>query len=183
MGGVHLHRGVAPVASRGAEHRALGAARPGRAPGDRGAYGGRPAARAAPVRAGPLVYPRTTHELLGSGRTAGSTSRSCCGSTRPTTTSPTSTVRPLRRGCGPNRTFRSAPIVMLGTLWPQYWADFVTLPLPGQLDPHTAVRPLLRHVVRRVRVGERFSVEQLWAWCWPTGRPTRGAPRRVMVHA
>ncbi|MEV0701690.1 hypothetical protein AB0I53_27770 [Saccharopolyspora sp. NPDC050389] len=49
------------------------------------------------------------------------------------------------------------PIVVLGTLWPQYWSDLV------DTGEHPHARSLLLHSVRRVRVADRFSNEDLEA--------------------
>ncbi|MFI0470401.1 hypothetical protein ACH347_40590 [Saccharopolyspora sp. 5N102] len=50
------------------------------------------------------------------------------------------------------------PVVVLGTLWPQYWSDLVDT---TNENPHA--RSLLLHSVRRIRVAERFSDEDLEA--------------------
>ncbi|MGW5647012.1 hypothetical protein ACWEV3_26375 [Saccharopolyspora sp. NPDC003752] len=50
------------------------------------------------------------------------------------------------------------PVVVLGTLWPQYWSDLVDT---TNENPHA--RSLLLHSVRRIRVAERFSDEDLAA--------------------
>lgn len=44
------------------------------------------------------------------------------------------------------------PVIVLGTLWPQFWAELSN-------QPHA--RALLQHGVRRVRVAEQFTSEQL----------------------
>ncbi|MFD4135281.1 hypothetical protein [Streptomyces goshikiensis] len=40
-------------------------------------------------------------------------------------------------------TAERGPILVLGTLWPEYAAPYMALPLPGAGDPHSRVRELL----------------------------------------
>lgn len=47
--------------------------------------------------------------------------------------------------------------VVLGTLWPQFWAEFVAAPRSAHRDDHGNARALLQQHVRRIRVAERFS--------------------------
>jgi thioredoxin-like negative regulator of GroEL len=83
---------------------------------------------------------------------------------------------------------RSGRIVVLGTLWPQYWAELVAQPAPGHHDVHAHVRALLQHVVRRVRVADRFSSEHVAALItdrsidprMAIAATTSGAGRRVI---
>lgn len=35
-----------------------------------------------------------------------------------------------------------SPVLVLGTLWPEYAARYTVLPLPGEEDPHSRVREL-----------------------------------------
>ncbi|KOX06665.1 hypothetical protein ADK66_22355 [Micromonospora sp. NRRL B-16802] len=42
----------------------------------------------------------------------------------------------------------NAPVVVIGTLWPQYWQRFTTQPEPGDADPHHEARTLLARAVR-----------------------------------
>ncbi|RLQ01037.1 hypothetical protein EAD96_24570 [Micromonospora sp. BL1] len=42
----------------------------------------------------------------------------------------------------------NAPVVVIGTLWPQYWQRFTAQPNPGDADPHHEVRTLLARAVR-----------------------------------
>jgi hypothetical protein len=35
------------------------------------------------------------------------------------------------------------PVLVLSTIWPEYWADLATAPTPGQPDPHAQARALL----------------------------------------
>ncbi|MFE1795178.1 hypothetical protein ACFW9L_03320 [Streptomyces sp. NPDC059517] len=41
------------------------------------------------------------------------------------------------------RTPERAPVLMLGTMWPEYWAALTNQPAPGQADPHAQARELL----------------------------------------
>ncbi|MCI2418805.1 hypothetical protein MOQ72_15290 [Saccharopolyspora sp. K220] len=45
------------------------------------------------------------------------------------------------------------PVVVLGTLWPQYWAELIA----DTTNDHPYARALLQHSVRRIRVAEQFS--------------------------
>ncbi|MEQ0557900.1 hypothetical protein ABJI51_02370 [Amycolatopsis sp. NEAU-NG30] len=47
--------------------------------------------------------------------------------------------------------------VVLGTLWPQFWAEFVAAPRSAHRDDHGNARALLQQHVRRIRVAERFG--------------------------
>lgn len=42
----------------------------------------------------------------------------------------------------------NAPVVVIGTMWPQYWQRFVAQPDPGGADPHHQARTLLAQAVR-----------------------------------
>ncbi|MFE4998005.1 helix-turn-helix domain-containing protein [Streptomyces mirabilis] len=47
------------------------------------------------------------------------------------------------------------PVLILGTLWPEYAATYTVLPSPGQADPHAQVRALLAR--RRINVPDCFD--------------------------
>ncbi|MFM9550775.1 helix-turn-helix domain-containing protein [Streptomyces caniscabiei] len=51
------------------------------------------------------------------------------------------------------------PILILGTLWPDYAVTYTALPTPGAEDPHSQVRALLNH--RRLDVPDRFDAATL----------------------
>jgi DNA-binding Xre family transcriptional regulator len=48
-----------------------------------------------------------------------------------------------------------APVLVLGTLWPEYATQYAALPAPGGPDPHSRVRELLAG--RTVRIPEAFD--------------------------
>ncbi|MDV9170074.1 helix-turn-helix domain-containing protein [Streptomyces sp. W16] len=52
-----------------------------------------------------------------------------------------------------------APVLVLGTLWPDYDRQYSALPLPGRPDPHSRARELLAG--RTLSVPERFDAEAL----------------------
>ncbi|PJF01982.1 hypothetical protein CUT44_00705 [Streptomyces carminius] len=58
---------------------------------------------------------------------------------------------------GPGR----APVLVLGTLWPQYADQYTALPTPGQPDPHSRARELLAG--RTLTVPDTFTPEALRA--------------------
>jgi tetratricopeptide (TPR) repeat protein len=58
---------------------------------------------------------------------------------------------------------RAGSTVVLGTLWPQFWAEFVARPRSAQRDEHANARELLQQRTRRVRVAERFGDEDVKA--------------------
>jgi hypothetical protein len=51
------------------------------------------------------------------------------------------------------------PILVLGTLWPEYVEQYTALSLPGKVDPHSQVRELLAG--RLITVAESFDEEAL----------------------
>lgn len=53
------------------------------------------------------------------------------------------------------------PVLVLGTLWPEYAAWYTALPMPGTEDPHSRVRELLAG--RILTVPEAFDAESLAA--------------------
>jgi len=53
--------------------------------------------------------------------------------------------------------------VVLGTLWPQFWGEFVTTPSSAQRDDHANARALLQQRARRIRVAERFDEDDVRA--------------------
>ncbi|WP_434434149.1 tetratricopeptide repeat protein [Streptomyces noursei] len=53
------------------------------------------------------------------------------------------------------------PVLVLGTLWPEYSDQYTALPVPGAADPHSRVRELLAG--RTVTVPETFDEEALHA--------------------
>lgn len=52
-----------------------------------------------------------------------------------------------------------APVLVLGTLWPEYDRQYSALPQPGRPDPHSRARELLAG--RTLSVPERFDTEAL----------------------
>ncbi|MFF9490287.1 tetratricopeptide repeat protein [Streptomyces sp. NPDC014676] len=52
-------------------------------------------------------------------------------------------------------TSERAPVLVLGTLWPEYATEYTALPTPGGPDPHSRVRELLAG--RTVRIPEAFD--------------------------
>ncbi|GAA2459533.1 helix-turn-helix transcriptional regulator [Streptomyces macrosporus] len=54
-----------------------------------------------------------------------------------------------------------APVLVLGTLWPEYAKAYAALPAPGQPDPHSRVRELLAS--RTLTVPDTFTPEALRA--------------------
>ena len=116
------------------------------------------------LRDWPLVYPRTSDELLrmaSADRGTGemvlwlNETHNYLGGTNGEAVA--AWLRTQLDGSRPGR------IVVLGTLWPQYWAELIAHPAPGHHDGNAHVRALLQHVVRRVRVADRFSQEQVAA--------------------
>ncbi|POX58732.1 hypothetical protein C3492_36630, partial [Streptomyces sp. Ru62] len=53
------------------------------------------------------------------------------------------------------------PVLVLGTLWPEYAKSYTTLPQPGQPDPHSRVRELLSG--RTLTIPDAFDDEALRA--------------------
>ncbi|MGW4881337.1 SEL1-like repeat protein [Streptomyces sp. NPDC004262] len=53
------------------------------------------------------------------------------------------------------------PVLVLGTLWPEYAKQYTDLPRPGEVDPHSRTRELLAG--RTVTVAEAFDQEALAA--------------------
>ncbi|NUT93329.1 MAG: hypothetical protein HOY78_15045 [Saccharothrix sp.] len=93
----------------------------------------------------PVVYPRTADDLLALLR-AGVGSRTVLWlneTQNHLTEEAASGLRGLLEG--------PAPVAVLGTLWPEYWARFMAEP--------SHVRSLLQHRVSRVRVRSTFSPE------------------------
>ncbi|WP_216206299.1 hypothetical protein [Amycolatopsis aidingensis] len=109
------------------------------------------------LREWPLVYPRTADELLallGGGvasRTVIWLNESQNHLSGPHGEQVAAHLRELL--------IRPKPVVVLGTLWPRYWDEFTGA--PDGLDGRSQVRALLQHGVRRVRVADRFSPEQI----------------------
>ncbi|MFE0005236.1 helix-turn-helix domain-containing protein [Streptomyces erythrochromogenes] len=58
-------------------------------------------------------------------------------------------------------TAESGPVLVLGTLWPEYAAQYTALPAPGGEDPHSRVRELLAG--RVITVPESFDAPALAA--------------------
>ncbi|MFD7555150.1 helix-turn-helix domain-containing protein [Streptomyces sp. NPDC059835] len=58
-------------------------------------------------------------------------------------------------------TAERGPVLVLGTLWPEYAAQYTALPAPGQEDPHSRVRELLAG--RVLTVPESFDAPALAA--------------------
>jgi hypothetical protein len=52
-----------------------------------------------------------------------------------------------------------APVLVLGTLWPDYVDQYTALPLPGQADPHSRVRELLTG--RTLTIPDAFDATHL----------------------
>ncbi|MGW1675571.1 hypothetical protein [Streptomyces sp. NPDC002324] len=75
------------------------------------------------------------------------------------------------------------PVLVLGTLWPEYAAKYTALPTPGEQDPYSRVRELLAG--RTLAVPDAFDtaalppprpVPRAVTGCWP-------APSAVPVTA
>ncbi|MFD9303020.1 helix-turn-helix domain-containing protein, partial [Streptomyces sp. NPDC060048] len=58
-------------------------------------------------------------------------------------------------------TVECGPVLVLGTLWPEYAARYTALPVPGEKDPHSRVRELLAG--RVLSVPETFEAPALAA--------------------
>ncbi|WP_329013680.1 hypothetical protein [Streptomyces sp. NBC_00690] len=58
-------------------------------------------------------------------------------------------------------TAERSPVLILGTLWPEYATRYTALPLPGQADSHSRVRELLAG--RILAVPEAFDPAALAA--------------------
>lgn len=110
------------------------------------------------LRDWPLWYPRTADDLLqllqSSRLTAGTvlwlneTHNQLSG---PTGDLAAAALRDLLDGS------RDGPFVVVGTLWPQFWAELVAQPRSGQRDEHANARALLQHRAHRIRVAEQLS--------------------------
>ncbi len=103
----------------------------------------------------PLLYPRTSDTLLGlvqhdriKSRTVLWLNETQNHLSGPSGDAVAAWLRAVLDGSVPG------PIVVLGTLWPQYWANLTAVE-----NPHT--RALLEHSAKRVRVAERFTADQL----------------------
>ena len=53
------------------------------------------------------------------------------------------------------------PVLVLGTIWPSYWAELANTPRPGQEDPHAQARALLTGA--DIRVPDTFAGKALTA--------------------
>ncbi|WP_051767602.1 tetratricopeptide repeat protein [Amycolatopsis vancoresmycina] len=110
------------------------------------------------LRDWPLWYPRTADDLLRllhSGRLAdkavlwlNETHNHLSG---PTGDLAAAALRDLLDGS------HGGPFAVVGTLWPQFWAEFVAQPRSGQRDEHANARALLQHRASRIRVAEQLS--------------------------
>lgn len=116
------------------------------------------------LRSWPLWYPRTADELLvlaESGEIGAETvlwlNETHNHLSGPTGDLAAATIRGLLDGS------RGGPLVVVGTLWPQFWAEFVTQPRSGQRDESANARSLLQQRARRIRVAERFSKQEVSA--------------------
>ncbi|WP_406156311.1 hypothetical protein OG298_01445 [Streptomyces sp. NBC_01005] len=72
-----------------------------------------------------------------------------------------------------------APVLMLGTIWPEYWAVLTTPPAPGEPDTHTQARALLAD--HSLRVPSAFSDRDLPALRAATAEDDRLA--QALMHA
>lgn len=106
----------------------------------------------------PLCYPRTADDLLRllhSGRLVAGTvlwlNETHNHLSGPAGDLAAAALRDLLDGS------RGGPIAVVGTLWPQFWSEFVAQPRSGQRDEHANARALLQHRARRVRVAGQLS--------------------------
>ncbi|MFC4588498.1 S1 family peptidase [Sphaerisporangium corydalis] len=67
---------------------------------------------------------------------------------------------------------RPGPVVVVTTMWPDYWFAFTRPPAPGAPDPHRQIRELLDLAVR-VDVPERFGEQDLAAAARLAGEDAR----------
>ncbi|WP_409491008.1 hypothetical protein [Amycolatopsis sp. cmx-11-12] len=102
------------------------------------------------LRTWPLVYPRTADDLLRLDsvvpRTVlwlNETHNHLSGSTGEVAAAWLRTL--LESSAG--------PVVVLGTLWPRYWAELIASPLGGRPDDHPHARGLLQHRARVAGAG------------------------------
>ena len=116
------------------------------------------------LRAWPLWYPRTADELLvlaESGEIVAETvlwlNETHNHLSGPTGDLAAAALRSLLDGS------RGGPLVVVGTLWPQFLAEFVAQPRSGQRDESANARSLLQQRARRIRVAERFSKQEISA--------------------
>lgn len=110
------------------------------------------------LRDWPLWYPRTADDLLQllhSGRLSAKsvlwlneTHNHLSG---PTGDLAAAALRDLLDGS------HGGPFAVVGTLWPQFWAEFVAQPRSGQRDEHANARALLQHRASRIRVAGQLS--------------------------
>ncbi|MFJ2034306.1 tetratricopeptide repeat protein, partial [Streptosporangium sp. NPDC087985] len=54
---------------------------------------------------------------------------------------------------------KRGPVLVLGTLWPQYWDLLTAVPTPGKPDPHAQARDLLKNV--SIRIPDAFTGSDL----------------------
>ncbi|MFI7644401.1 hypothetical protein [Nonomuraea sp. NPDC049400] len=76
------------------------------------------------------------------------------------------------------------PVVVLGTLWPDYWAILTAVPAPGGPDPHAQAQELIKKVSIRVRTPSPAPIcrphittptsETIRGWPRPGSLPTMG---------
>ncbi|WP_103354448.1 hypothetical protein [Amycolatopsis sp. CA-128772] len=110
------------------------------------------------LRDWPLWYPRTADDLLQllhSGRLSAGTvlwlNETHNHLSGPTGDLAAAALRDLLDGS------HGGPFAIVGTLWPQFWAEFVAQPRSGQRDEHANARALLQHRARRIRIAEQLS--------------------------
>jgi pentatricopeptide repeat protein len=116
------------------------------------------------LREWPLWYPRTADELLKlvrSGRLGGEAVL-WLNETHNHLSGPTGDVAAVALWSLLDGS-RGGSTVVLGTLWPQFWAEFVATPRSAQRDDHANARALLQQRARRIRVAERFGDEDVRA--------------------
>ncbi|WP_410625638.1 tetratricopeptide repeat protein [Amycolatopsis sp. cmx-8-4] len=116
------------------------------------------------LREWPLWYPRTADELLKlvrSGRLGGEAVL-WLNETHNHLSGPTGDVAAVALWSLMDGS-RGGSTVVLGTLWPQFWAEFVATPRSAQRDDHANARALLQQRARRIRVAERFGDEDVRA--------------------
>ncbi|WP_405966684.1 hypothetical protein OG613_06180 [Streptomyces sp. NBC_00015] len=67
-----------------------------------------------------------------------------------------------------------APVLVLGTMWPEYWDTLTTAPDPGNVDPHAQARALLAD--HDLPVPPVFSLRSVEAVGKPVARAYRPGP-------
>ncbi|MDQ7808963.1 hypothetical protein Q5425_34955 [Amycolatopsis sp. A133] len=118
------------------------------------------------LRDWPLHYPRTADDLLRLLHSGGISARTVLwlNETHNHLSGPTgdlaaAALRDLLDGS------HGGPFAVVGTLWPQFWAEFVAQPRSGQRDEHANARALLQHRARRIRVAEQLSSAEMARVC------------------